>query len=401
MGMPKQPKDPHAPKTPYSSYLIFSIERRPNLKSERPDVSPADLSKLIGVEWRALDETTKQTYTARAENLRKEYALQLAEYKKTDNFRAHQEKVKQWKETQKETIVSGKEPTSPNAKKSSVKLPKDVNRPKKPKTSYFIFAASVRAQILTEQPNLSTTDIAKVIGPKWKALTDVERQPFLDEAKALKTTYNFKLEAYKQTPQFAEYELKAKNWKVMNDPAMPTVKLPRKPKDVKCPKKSATSYFLFSREVRAEVTQQNPGKSTTDIAKLIGARWKNVSEEKKAELTKRAAELKREYEVTIAQYRGSEDEKAYKLLVAEWEAQCDQKRMKAVEDFQKKKVKEALANKEKKNKKKKAQKEKMRVGRDESDSGSSSYSSDSSSSSCSTSSFSSSSSSLSSSDSSD
>lgn len=386
--MPKQPKDPHAPKTPYSSYLIFSIERRPKLKIERPEVKSSELTKLIGVEWQALDEVTKQSYKTRADTARKEYVLLMTEYKKTDNFRAHSEKVKQWKESQKETAVSGNAPTSPNAKKSSLKLPKDVNRPKKPATSYFIFAASVRAQILAEQPKLSTTDIAKVIGPKWKALTETERQPFVEQAKQLKSAYTIAFEAYKLTPQFEEYQLKVKNFKLMNDPAMPKVKLPRKPKDIKCPKKSATSYFLFAREVRAEITQQNPGKSTTDIAKLIGARWKNVSEEEKAKLSKRAAELKLEYEVAIAKYRGSEDEKTYTLLVAEWETECDRKRMKAVEKMQEQKVKQALANKEKK--KKMSQKKKMRVGRD--DESSSDSSSDSDSSSCSTSSFSSSSS---------
>jgi len=396
--MPKQPKDPHAPKKPYSSYLLFSIENRSQLKLKHPDVKPAELTKLIGVEWQALSDAAKQVYKDRAEAEKTQYAVALSEYKQTDNFCAHQQKIKQWKEDQKdaqsqETAISGNTPignlpTSPNGKKTNAKQPKDANRPKMPQTSYFLFAASVRKQILTEQPNLSTTEISKVIGPKWKALTAEERQPWTDKAKQLKEAYNRELEAYQQTAQYQEHQQKVKEWKLMSDPMMPKVKLPRKPKDTKCPKKSATTYFLFAKEVRAEVTQQNPGKSTTEIAKLIGARWKDVSEEKKALLTKQAAELKREYELAMERYRGSEDEKAYKLLVAEWESECNRKRMKAVEAMQKAKVKQATAMKEKamrkKHKKSSHKKSSKYVERVESDSesssdGSSSYDSESSS----------------------
>lgn len=49
--------------------------------------------------------------------------------------------------------------------------------------------------------------------------------------------------------------------------------------DTNAPLKPPSAYVMFSNDVRAELKQQN--KSFTDLAKIIGDRWKNITPEEK------------------------------------------------------------------------------------------------------------------------
>ena len=59
----------------------------------------------------------------------------------------------------------------------------------------------------------------------------------------------------------------------------PKVAMPRKPKDPNAPKKAVSAYLLYSNSVRDAVRAANPTMKVTEIAKLIGAQWKALSEE--------------------------------------------------------------------------------------------------------------------------
>ena len=42
--------------------------------------------------------------------------------------------------------------------------------------------------------------------------------------------------------------------------------------------KPLTAYMLFAQRKRASVVAQNPGLKVTEVAKLLGAQWKSLSE---------------------------------------------------------------------------------------------------------------------------
>jgi len=70
-------------------------------------------------------------------------------------------------------------------------------------------------------------------------------------------------------------------------------------------KKNLTAYFLFQNSKRAEVkallAEEGDGKvKIGDIAKTIGAMWKECSDEDKAQLAQQAAEDKKRYETEVA-----------------------------------------------------------------------------------------------------
>merc|ERR1719393_268417 len=79
----KKKKDPNAPKRPQSAYSIFMSENREAiLKSLPAGASPiTDVAKKAGEQWKALSETAKKPYEAKAAKAKVEYEKAMEEYK--------------------------------------------------------------------------------------------------------------------------------------------------------------------------------------------------------------------------------------------------------------------------------------------------------------------------------
>jgi len=56
----RYPKMPGAPKQPLSGYVHFLNDRRDDLRKEQPDITFADISKKLAVEWGELEPDLKQ-----------------------------------------------------------------------------------------------------------------------------------------------------------------------------------------------------------------------------------------------------------------------------------------------------------------------------------------------------
>ena len=83
-------------------------------------------------------------------------------------------------------------------KKSATKTKKPKAKsdgPKKPKSGFMFYSQERRVSLKTEQPSLSITDASKVIGAEWKALTDADKQKYLDLAEQDRKRYADEKEA--------------------------------------------------------------------------------------------------------------------------------------------------------------------------------------------------------------
>lgn len=56
----KKKKDPNAPKRPLSAFMFYSQKHRPLVKKENPEATFADVAKILGEQWKALDESQKE-----------------------------------------------------------------------------------------------------------------------------------------------------------------------------------------------------------------------------------------------------------------------------------------------------------------------------------------------------
>ncbi|KAJ1934408.1 hypothetical protein GGF37_006376, partial [Kickxella alabastrina] len=76
----RQPIDYVAPlKKPMNSFLLYSAERRVQLRQTHPDLNTTQQSTILAREWASLAEEEKEKYRADAKQLREEYNARRAE----------------------------------------------------------------------------------------------------------------------------------------------------------------------------------------------------------------------------------------------------------------------------------------------------------------------------------
>ncbi|KDE02271.1 non-histone chromosomal protein 6 [Microbotryum lychnidis-dioicae p1A1 Lamole] len=73
-------------------------------------------------------------------------------------------------------------------------------------------------------------------------------------------------------------------------------------KDPNAPKRPLSAYMYFSQENRNTVKDDNPDASFGDLGKLLGAKWKDMSDEQKKSYIQKAEVDKNRYEREKASY---------------------------------------------------------------------------------------------------
>jgi hypothetical protein len=83
----------------------------------------------------------------------------------------------------------------------------------------------------------------------------------------------------------------------------------KKLKDENAPKKAKTSYMYFCDEMRSKLRDENPEMKMTEITKILGSTWKDLSDDEKGVYVKKASKDKKRFENEIVGYvRPSDDE---------------------------------------------------------------------------------------------
>ncbi|KAK3310324.1 high mobility group box domain-containing protein [Chaetomium strumarium] len=70
----------------------------------------------------------------------------------------------------------------------------------------------------------------------------------------------------------------------------------RAKKDPNAPKRGLSAYMFFANEQRENVREENPGVSFGQVGKILGERWKALSEKQRAPYEAKAAADKKRYE---------------------------------------------------------------------------------------------------------
>merc|ERR1739848_416888 len=164
------------PKKNLTSYIIFGNERREAVKEANPDAAAKDIMKLLGEEWRDLDDADKAEYTKMAEKDRERYVAELEAFKD-----------------------SGGVLPEKKTKAAKVKPSYDENLgppPKKAITAYFFFTMDRRPHFVKANPEFKVTQVAKALGAEWKAMSEAAKQKYVKKAEKDKTRYKKEADAY-------------------------------------------------------------------------------------------------------------------------------------------------------------------------------------------------------------
>jgi len=152
-------KAPQAPKRFKPAYICFSMANHTKIKKELgPNARVGNISKRISQVWHSLLPNERARWDKEAEEDKKRYEAEKAEY------------TGPWK------IL---------AKPSKV----DVNAPKRPMSSFLYYAQKYRQIIKTQNPQLCNTEVSKLLGVMWKNAPKEEKQKYIEHEEVKRAIY--------------------------------------------------------------------------------------------------------------------------------------------------------------------------------------------------------------------
>jgi HMG (high mobility group) box len=95
-----------------------------------------------------------------------------------------------------------------------------------------------------------------------------------------------------------------KDYVPAHDPDGGGKKAKKAKKDPAAPKRNMSAYFLYSIAARPVVKEENPEATFGDIARLISAKFKALSEKERKIWESKAADDKSRYEREMEVYKG-------------------------------------------------------------------------------------------------
>ncbi|ORX60417.1 hypothetical protein DM01DRAFT_1332570 [Hesseltinella vesiculosa] len=66
---------------------------------------------------------------------------------------------------------------------------KDPNAPKRGLSAYMFFSQANRDKVKAESPNASFGELGKILGEKWRAMSDAQKKPYIEMAEKDKARY--------------------------------------------------------------------------------------------------------------------------------------------------------------------------------------------------------------------
>lgn len=183
----------------------------------------------------------------------------------------------------------------------------DLQKPKKAPTAYFLFTGHIRETVSNELKAASFDgkanfgDIARGVKTRWDALSDAEKQVWVDKAAASKEAAAEAMQAYKEATK--------------DLPPSPNTSKGKKGKerDEDKPKRAATAWQLFSAQHRSQVQEGLKAKGVSgkaifaETAKGIKSLWDSASPEEKKKWEDQAAKCKEEVSVAMEAYKAQTD----------------------------------------------------------------------------------------------
>jgi len=76
-----------------------------------------------------------------------------------------------------------------------------VNHVKRPMNAFMVWSQIERHKIIEDTPNCNHAQVSKLLGKRWKSLTQSERNPFIEEAERLRQLHMAEFPDYKYRPR--------------------------------------------------------------------------------------------------------------------------------------------------------------------------------------------------------
>merc|ERR1712196_473850 len=135
----KKAKDPNKPKRAMVAFMYFSIEQRPVMQRQNPTLKIAEVSKMLGAQWRSMSAYEKEM---------KSY---VPPYK-----------------------------------------------PKRAMVAFMFFSIEQRPAVQKKNPSLGIADISKELGKQWRGMSASQKAPYEEKAAKDKMRYEKEMKSFKK-----------------------------------------------------------------------------------------------------------------------------------------------------------------------------------------------------------
>merc|ERR1719233_1050231 len=188
----------NAPKRPMSAFFQWANKTRPSIMKEHPEWGVAEIGKKLGSMWKKVPKSEVEEFQVKYDKAKKVFDGKMEKYKKGANYRKFQTELLAWK------IHVTKKPFG-----------SDPNAPKRSLSAYMLYAASVRDQIVKENPEMTSAEVMKEQSVWWKALSGAQRNPWDEKAAKAKAKYDKLLAKYQKTSDYKKYVKDKAEYKTM------------------------------------------------------------------------------------------------------------------------------------------------------------------------------------------
>ncbi|XP_030951920.1 high mobility group B protein 6-like [Quercus lobata] len=233
---------------------------------------------------------------------------------------------------------------------------------KRPSAPYILWCKDQWVEIKKENPEAEFKDISNILGAKWKNVTAEEKKPYEEKYQAEKEAYLQVIAKEKRETEamkLLEEEHKQKTamelleqYLQFKQESEKENKKTKKEKDPLKPKHPMSAFFVFTNERRAALHAEK--KSVSEIAKITGEEWKNMTEEQKGPYEEIAKKNKEKYLQEMEAYNQMKDEETASLRKEE-EEQMKLQKQEALQLLKKKEKTENIIKKTKVDRQKKKQ----------------------------------------------
>ena len=122
------------------------------------------------------------------------------------------------------------------------KRPRKEERIRRPMNAFMVWSQIERHKIIEDTPNCNHAQISKLLGKRWKALSQSERNPFIEEAERLRQLHMAEFPDYKYRPRKRGRAGKTKRLSGDYDYVSSAVKMEQDTQHVSTPKRHSGDF---------------------------------------------------------------------------------------------------------------------------------------------------------------
>ncbi|CAN7999059.1 unnamed protein product, partial [Ixodes hexagonus] len=178
-----------------------------------------------------------------------------------------------------------------NSSAAGSRRPKHPDLPKKPMTPYFRFYHEKREKYSRENPDLSMTELAKLISKKFQELSDKKKQKYKDGYDKDNEIYKAEMSKFKKAHPEVFADPPGKHPQAANSTPCPPDTVPEKPQ-------TPVQLFTLDRLKKPDFSRLDK----KEAHELIRKQWAALSDGKRLKWIRKALQDQQRYEMEVAEY---------------------------------------------------------------------------------------------------